>query len=204
MRQRILILLAGSIACAISMMWIDVPLAHWIHDHQTPWMLTLGGWLEEAGKSHWILLVAAVVAAFAWGRDRDVARRHLALFTAVATSGIAANIVKIFVSRSRPPLLIDQSISSAAPFTFSMDYLWQSFPSGHSTTGLAIAVAGSFAWPRMRWLAWGLGLSIAAGRLLYNVHYLSDVIAGSMLGILFSWLAIAFWCPSDDRKMRDN
>lgn len=203
MRQRILVLLAGSIACAISMVWIDVPLALWIHDHQTSWVLTLGGWLEEAGKAHWILLLAAVVAAFTWRRDRDVARRHLALFTAVATSGIAANIVKIFVSRSRPPLLIDQSVSSAAPFTFSMDYLWQSFPSGHATTGLAIAVAGSFAWPRLRWLAWSLGIGIAVGRLLYNVHYLSDVIAGSMLGILFSWLAIAYWCPND-RTIRND
>jgi membrane-associated phospholipid phosphatase len=63
-----------------------------------------------------------------------------------------------------------------------MEYLWNSFPSGHATTGLAIAISGSAAWPKLRWLFWPLGIAIAVARMIVDAHYLSDVIAGSVLG----------------------
>ena len=58
----------------------------------------------------------------------------------------------------------------------------RSFPSRHVASGLAMAVIGANAHPRlgtaMATVAWALGLSrVAAG-----LHYPSDVLAGALLG----------------------
>lgn len=182
-------LVVGIVLLTISLFVVDQPLALWINAHQTAETRLVGKWLEEAGKSHWVLGYCLVVALIAWRSWRSIAHRHIALFTAVAASGILANIIKIIVCRTRPPLLIEKGLATFDLFGFRAEYLWNSFPSGHATTGLAIAIAGSITWPRLSWLMWLIGISIALGRLMYNVHYLSDVIAGALLGAIVSW-----WC----------
>lgn len=185
------------ICCAIvaSVAWLDVPVALWIHAHTTPWMHTLGLWLEEAGRSHWVLGYCLVVSLLAWRSMRSVAHKHLALFASVAVSGIAANIIKVIVCRSRPPLLIEHGIQSWNLFAFKTEFLWNSFPSGHASTGLAIALTGSLIYPRLRWLFWLVGIAIATGRIMLNVHYVSDVLAGGLLGVVVA-IGIAKWGAS--------
>jgi undecaprenyl-diphosphatase len=113
---------------------------------------------------------------------RDVAHRHIEFFLSVAISGIAANIIKVIACRPRPMLMLTEGITQWDPLAFRMEYLWNSFPSGHATTGLAIAISGSAAWPKLRWLFWPLGIAIAVARMIVDAHYLSDVIAGAVLG----------------------
>lgn len=177
-------------AILVSMVWLDQPLAQWIESTQTDFSRMLGHWLEEAGKAHWILGYCVVITAIAWRSRRDEAYNHLRLFGAVAASGIIANIIKVIACRPRPPLFIEHSITAWKVLGFQVDYMWNSFPSGHATTGLAIAVAGSATYPRLRYAFWIVGLGIALGRIMLNVHYLSDVLAGSLLGVLAAlWFA---------------
>ena len=70
-----------------------------------------------------------------------------------------------------------------------------SFPSGHAATGIGVfgllgvlaAVYGRSARPRSLVIAgFGLGLVIGASRVVLNVHYVSDVLAGAFLGL--AWL----------------
>ncbi|MFZ1110117.1 MAG: phosphatase PAP2 family protein [Rhodomicrobium sp.] len=59
---------------------------------------------------------------------------------------------------------------------------YASFPSGHTT--LIAAVAGAL-WslvPRLRWLGVALVLAVAAGLLGADYHWLSDIMAGAILG----------------------
>ena len=178
------ILFAGIAVAAIvcSMVFIDIPLARFIHSLETPWLRSAGMVLEELGKSHWILGYCLLTIAIAWRSMRDVAHRHVEFFLSVAISGIAANIIKVLACRPRPMLMLTEGITQWDPLAFRMEYLWNSFPSGHATTGLAIAISGSAAWPRLRWFFWPLGIAIAVARMIVDAHYLSDVIAGSMLG----------------------
>jgi membrane-associated phospholipid phosphatase len=177
-------------AVAAAMLWVDQPLAQWINGIQNDSSRALGHWLEEIGKSHWILGYCIVISVIAWRSRRDEAYSHLRLFGAVAVSGIAANIIKILVCRPRPPLFIEQGLTSWDLLAFKAEFLWNSFPSGHATTGLAIAVAGAAAYPRLKYAFWIIGIAIALGRIMLNVHYLSDVLAGSLLGTLAAlWFA---------------
>lgn len=190
LRNHIIILVLGTLACIISILWVDVPLAYFIEHQQTSFTRTVGHWLEEAGKSHWVLLYSTIVVIAAWRSSRSMAHKHIVLFAAVAASGIFANVIKFIISRTRPPLLINDGIATFDFFAFRFDYLWNSFPSGHATTGIAIAVAGSVVFPKLRVAMWSVGLAIAFSRLIYNVHYLSDVIGGIVIGLIISWLCI--------------
>lgn len=176
----------------LSYLWLDIPVATLIHDTASARLRFAGGILEEIGKSHWVLGYCVLAVVLVWKTRRSAAYRHIALFASVALAGIGATLIKLILNRARPPLLFTDGLFGFRPFAFDISFLWQSFPSGHATTGLAIAVAGSIAWPRLRWIMWPIGLSIALGRVLYNVHYLSDVIAGSALGLISAWI-IQLW-----------
>jgi undecaprenyl-diphosphatase len=64
-----------------------------------------------------------------------------------------------------------------------------SFPSGHSTTAFAVAVAlGSF-YPEARPLLLLLAANVAVSRVIVGMHFLSDVLVGSGMGALLGYVA---------------
>ena len=66
-----------------------------------------------------------------------------------------------------------------------------SFPSGHSITAFAIAVAvGSF-YPVLLAALLFCALSVAVSRVLLGMHFLSDVTAGAAIGSLLGYAAAA-------------
>lgn len=187
--RRILVtLISACVLFVVSYTWLDVRVATLIHIAASRQLSAAGAVLEEIGKSHWVLGYCALAIVLIWKTRRSAAYRHLTLFLSIAVAGLSANVLKLLFNRARPPLLFTDGSFGFRPFTFNLEFLWQSFPSGHSTTGLAIAVAGSLVWPRLRWVMWPIGLSIALGRVAYNVHYVSDVIAGGALGIVAALL----------------
>ncbi|TAE29727.1 MAG: phosphatase PAP2 family protein [Candidatus Kapaibacterium sp.] len=70
----------------------------------------------------------------------------------------------------------------------------KSFPSGHGTNNGAVAMAAAmvFGWRASRswWLAAGI---ISYSRVYMGVHYLSDVLAGMLLGAAISFCLGALW-----------
>lgn len=57
-----------------------------------------------------------------------------------------------------------------------------SFPSGHSMSAFAIAVPLCIFYPELQAALLALSLSIAVSRIILGMHFLSDVVVGSMLG----------------------
>ncbi len=58
-----------------------------------------------------------------------------------------------------------------------------SFPSGHSITAFAVAVSLGMFYPFLWSLLIGVAFLIAASRIILGMHFLSDVLAGSALGV---------------------
>ena len=129
-----------------------------------------------------------VIAALAWWRHRQTRRVLLALAAAYLTWWLTP-ILKNAVDRPRPQV---------------PDPLWgiggYSFPSGHAANVTAAALAlGIVLWPVMpasgrRWVAAGGGAVVVltcADRVLLGVHYLTDVLAGVLLGAGIGCLALA-------------
>jgi membrane-associated phospholipid phosphatase len=67
-------------------------------------------------------------------------------------------------------------------FPFHGGQGYASFPSGHTTAICAFAGALWFLWPRLRWLGVALALAVAIGLLGADYHWLSDIMAGAILG----------------------
>lgn len=109
------------------------------------------------------------------------------LALAMATSGLAVVLGKGLIERARPPV-------SFRAYT----EIWYSFPSAHAALSAALYGYVLFlVWMFVpsRWLrimaAVLLPLLIATisfSRIYLGVHYLTDVVAGVLLGIFCAWL----------------
>lgn len=152
------------------------------------------------GDSGYMLVGSACSAAFAWWVGRRTSEgpaRHrmrravdgaLLVFVAVATSGLAVQLLKHTVGRARPRLA-----GGAGAFSFhpvSLGNGFASFPSGHTTSAFAAATALAFLVPRGRVALFALAAAIGASRVVVGEHYPSDVVGGAALGIVTS-LALA-------------
>jgi undecaprenyl-diphosphatase len=62
-----------------------------------------------------------------------------------------------------------------------------SFPSSHAANAAALAVLVTRRWPKAGWLAWPLALLVAFSRMWLDRHYLTDVVAGVVMGAGIAW-----------------
>jgi len=65
-----------------------------------------------------------------------------------------------------------------------------SFPSGHTITAFAVAVSLSAYYPAMSAGLLFCALSVAASRVLLGMHFLSDVLAGALIGSSLACAAV--------------
>lgn len=135
--------------------------------------------LASAWWVKWPLIAMLGVAGDC--RRRCLPRATLAAFGAVAAAGLAVTILKELFDRSRPPV---SGIDAVGVIPASA-----SFPSGHAATAFAAAVAVGMFYPRLRRPLLALAAVVALSRVYLGVHYATDVLAGSALGVLLGLLA---------------
>ena len=157
----------------------DRAVADWGARHATPASTEVLDWLTDLGSTGLLAIVVVAVGAY------DVVRRrslNVVLFLVVVVVGVVAinNGLKWLVDRPRPdvPHLVDTS--------------GPSFPSGHSSaaaaTWFAVAlVISRIGRGRARFVAAVVAVLIsvvvAASRVLLGVHWLTDVVAGLVVGM---------------------
>jgi undecaprenyl-diphosphatase len=141
--------------------------------HTWSWRLTH---LGDAGFL--ALLIVLVVAYLLWRRRTLDA---ILLCAGAAATGLLTTLLKIAFERSRPPFV--DEVRELHSF---------SFPSGHASGAFCVYLLfavllsdGVGRSGRIAAIVTGLGLAVLVGvsRVLILVHYLTDVIAGSAVGI---------------------
>ena len=168
---------------------IDSGVADWGDRHASGFSTSGLKLVTDLGET-WMAVIVGVVVALV---DARVTRnRWVALFLVVVVAGdkFLTSGLKTLVDRVRPDL---------NPVALT---LGPSFPSGHTSTAAALwaAVAlvacrwwGRRAIPPIAGLAVGIAVAVAASRVLLDVHWLTDVIAGLALGwAWFATCAVAF------------
>ena len=155
------------------------------------WLGRLFGAITEFGKSEWFLVPSAVLlialaaaSSPALGRVTCLVLASLAartgfVFVAVAAPSLTVTVLKRLIGRARP-LRIEGHDVYFSPLAWRVDFA--SFPSGHSTTAFAAAVALGALFPRARTALWVYAGLIALSRVILSAHYPSDVIAGAVAG----------------------
>jgi undecaprenyl-diphosphatase len=68
-----------------------------------------------------------------------------------------------------------------------------SFPSGHTITAFAVALSVSSYYPSLLVGLLFLAASVAASRILLGMHFLSDVLAGALIGTGLAYTAVWAW-----------
>ncbi|MDB5364389.1 MAG: Phosphoesterase, PA-phosphatase related protein [Rhodospirillales bacterium] len=148
--------------------------------------------ITRLGRSEWYLIPSGIGATLGFVMTRRGAgaawhrftQRCVWVFSAVAVSGLVTNALKIVFGRPRPRLL--DSDYGMGWFRFGSD--WASFPSGHSNTAFAIALALAALWPAWRRPLLVVAAIVAASRVVIGAHYLSDTLAGAAVAVVTTLL----------------
>lgn len=164
----------------------DESVAEWGADQATSMSTDVLQAVTRLGETWLLLIVMAVVGFAAVLRSAD---RHWGMLGFLAAVGIGVSAVnnglKWLVMRDRPE--VDHLVGSGG----------SSFPSGHSAAAaacwaaIAIVVSRRMRPGTRRWamaVAVAVAVLVAASRVLLGVHWLTDVIAGVLVGWTWAFL----------------
>lgn len=182
-----------AVAVTVSAEDFDRPAALYFH-HFGPGIHELFDLITRLGLGYGYLTVFALAfAALHWGgalpRLRPVALPMRAwsavpafLFAAVAVSGLATDLLKVMIGRTRPKLLFAAHLYGFDGFALRPDH-W-SFPSGHTATIVSLAAALYRLWPRHVLFYVLVAAIVGIGRVVVGAHYPSDVLAGAFVALV--------------------
>jgi membrane-associated phospholipid phosphatase len=168
---------------------IDQGVARWGYDNAAP-ASTRGLKAVTTLAETWFVLLAGLALAVTETIRTRTRWAVPFLLVVVLGNNLLTTAVKELAHRVRPDL--NPLAATLGP----------SFPSGHTSTAAAFYAAAALLLGRRRgtaaqaWLAAGavgIAVGVACSRVLLDVHWLSDVVAGLMLGwAWFALCAIAF------------
>jgi undecaprenyl-diphosphatase len=133
-------------------------------------------WMVFASRlgDGWVWYSVGIALLLFGGESRFIA--FAASASAEAAAVVLFRLVKNASKRKRPCQLEAHCWSKVLP----PDQF--SFPSGHSISAFAIAVPLSIFYPQLQAGLLALSLSIAVSRVILGMHFVSDVVVGSLLG----------------------
>ncbi|HEY2074502.1 MAG TPA: phosphatase PAP2 family protein [Gaiellaceae bacterium] len=164
---------------------LDRSVGSWGYAHRSALSMHGLRLVTQLGSFTTVLVLAILLAAIETFRTRSM---WVLPFLVVLLGGEEALMlsIKALVNRARP------SFDPAA-----VAHLGPSFPSGHSSTAAAFYAGAALLLGRRRGrvgrslltgLAVGIAVAVASSRVLLDVHWLSDVVAGLLLG--WAWFAV--------------
>jgi undecaprenyl-diphosphatase len=144
------------------------------------WMLS-----ATRGGDGWLWIGMALAILLFGGERRGAA---VAAAGVAATAGVVVfKLLKQVTGRTRPCHISPNCWATLLP----PDQF--SFPSGHTITAFAVAVSLGLFYPSLLIGLLFCAISVAASRLLLGMHFLTDVLAGAMIGGLLGYAAFSLF-----------
>lgn len=161
----------------------DSVVREWIVLHQTPRAVAFMRAVSRYGDWPSHIILGALLAAIAYAKgNKQWVRIFVAMMIACAIAGAAARVVKVSVGRARPTVRADAGWNGPR-----LEAKYNAFPSGHTASSAAFFGVVAFAAWRIGTALLVIPLLIAFSRMYVGAHYLSDVVAAAMLGLLTAW-----------------
>ena len=107
------------------------------------------------------------------------------VLVSIIVASVPVEIGKLAIGRARPFLLDEVGAAYFSPF--KGQFLYESFPSGHSMMAGVMMVSLWIFQPRWRILTVIICLSFGISRLAAGAHYPTDVVAGLAIGFVATW-----------------
>lgn len=182
--NRIIIPVCCAVAGVMCLFWLDDPVSRFLQQHSMPREVhKILSACEHFGTPYGQLILLVVVAAMSGWQDR----RGVRIFVCAATAGIAANLVKLAVARTRPRAFDFESGTAMESFIgwFPLGEggsAVQSFPSAHTASAFGFAALLTWAAPQGRLAFLVLASLVGLQRIESLAHFPSDVCFGAALG----------------------
>ena len=126
-----------------------------------------------------IMILFILTSVFMWHEHK---RKWIpALWLSLLLSAITSIFFKVFIQRVRP---MDIGFPTLARFYSSFSFWNTSFPSFHAAAAFSALPILDKEFPRFKFFWLGFAILVAFSRIYFNLHFLSDVIAGALLGYL--------------------
>jgi membrane-associated phospholipid phosphatase len=202
-------LLVVALAAAISYQWLDRPLALLSHSllpaHKQ-------GLFEPLTHIPDPLIPAAVIVFVGLGlyalAGRALSRLQATLVIcslSLTTAQVTKNLLKFVFGRTWPETWVANNPSFIRDHVYGFNWFqsgpgYKSFPSGHMTATCAVISVLWICYPRLKPLYALIVLAVAVGLIGADFHFLSDVIAGSFVGVSTGWMAVVLL----DRPAAEN
>jgi membrane-associated phospholipid phosphatase len=179
--------------CLALMVWVDVPLALFVHGYDETTFEKVFAVITHLGNGviWYVLALVAMASALIEARRapsaqatlilRQRLRAWMFLIVTLAASGLLINGLKLVVGRARPPALFKTGAAHFYPLS-DVATSW-SFPSGHTQSIWAAMTALAWIYPALRIPCLVLAVLVSISRIIVGAHFLSDVVAGAFLAV---------------------
>jgi membrane-associated phospholipid phosphatase len=185
-------LIVTSIFVTVSVQWFDRPVAQFFYDfgqrQRAP--------VEIADRAFSIPGLAAVAFAMCglaalMGRRQSKTELAIALCSiSVLATTVIKNQLKLIFGRTWPYLLSE----NAYGFNFFKEgKSFESFPSGHAAVAAVVLYIMWTVFPTKRAFFVLCAVALDMGLIVFDVHFLSDVLAGSFVGISIGLFTMTMW-----------
>ena len=172
--------------CGLSFIF-DLPVIEWVKNHDSKPLKEFAGFLSKWGDWPELMLYGVIGLGISWiARSRPWFKLIVCMMIAATISGAVVSSVRLLSGRARPNNA--EAVKEWNGLWNGNEFLlfkskYHSFPSGHTGTAFAFFAVPLFADRRTWWL-----LLVAAGigwsRIYLNVHHLSDVVVGAVVGLV--------------------
>jgi undecaprenyl-diphosphatase len=187
---RWLVVFAGAAVLLIASFYADAAVRAWMTRNQSPALRDFmnavsryGDWPEH------VLLGLILLGVAYWRGSKRWLRIFVAMILACALAGAAARVVKISTGRARPHVQTETGWNGPR-----LSPRYNAFPSGHTAASTAFFAALALA-------SWRVGapfllvpVLIAFSRMYVAAHYLSDVVAAALIGVVAAYVVV-HWKP---------
>ena len=183
--------------------YVDKSVSLYFIEHADTYKL-IGKKVSTLGESQWYIATAILGALFyKFVKPNEIYKqRFLFLLYINLFSGLISLISKMFFGRLRPWKLENGGdgygflIAQNEHFTFLENINYQitmimkdsthytSFPSGHTTTSMALFTYMVILFPKQTYIWVTITFVAVASRILANDHFISDILAGTIVGVL--------------------
>ncbi len=185
-----------------------IPFSYYYLDKQVVWYLVAHHSRDSIFLTFIAVDIVKIVAAFvilfyiyfaillAKFPIKPIDRKLIAVCNSVAIAMFFKEVLKSISGRyltvsANNPSLVSTHMYGFNWFPNNMEL--SSFPSGHATLIMAFSTSMWFLFPALRWI-WGLlAVLVLTGTAGIYCHFISDVIAGALLGSMVAMIYYRFW-----------